>query len=408
MKKEERKKKKEELLLGSEMLFIVGGVRLASNVELFANDELPFIHLQWFADDDEDAPGRTEEPTEYKLRRLREEGQVNKSQDLISALSLLLPALLILFLAPYMLRNFVELIVFFFSRINELDPINDKIVAGIFFRYFIKLVWPILAIAFVSAIFSNVAQIGFLFTVKPITPDLSRVLPRVGQYFRRITSIDGLYKLGTSVAKMLIIGLTAYFLIRADLGKLTNLQKADLWQGFTTVAMLAIKMLIISAILMLILAVPDIIFQRIRFYERNKMSRQEIKEELKQTEPDPRIQNRIRARFSDLLKQNIAETVPKADVVITNPTHLAIALEYNPRYLGPMVTAIGADETAARIREIAMENDVPLVENKPLAWALFRDTKVGEVIPEAYYKTVAAILSKVWYINEQRRRKESA
>ncbi|MDR0444451.1 MAG: flagellar biosynthesis protein FlhB [Treponema sp.] len=366
------------------------------------------IHLQWFADDD-DTPGKTEEPTEHKLQRLREEGQVVKSQELVSALSLFLPALLILFLAPYMLRTCVEMVRFFFLRVTELDPTKDRIIVVIFFRYLIRLALPILIVALVSALFSNIVQVGFLFTTKPITPDLSRVLPRIGQYFRRIVSVDGFYNFIKSIIKMAIIGGVAFFLIRSDINKLLNLQKAGLWLGFTTVASLAIRMLLIAAFLMLILAIPDYMFQRWRFRERNRMTKQEIKEEHKMYEADPQIQGRIRSRFRELLKQNLNTAVPRADVVITNPTHLAIALEYDSRTMrGPMVTAIGADEMSARIRQIAQDNEVPLVENKPLAWALFRETDVGDTIPDAYFNTVAIILARVWNLNEERRRRMSA
>jgi len=135
------------------------------------------------------------------------------------------------------------------------------------------------------------------------------------------------------------------------------------------------------------------------------MTRYEIKEELKMYEADPQIQSRIRSRFRDLLRQNIAAAVPQADVVITNPTHLAIALRYEQMSMpGPMVTAIGADEMSARIRQIAGEHEVPMVENKALAWALYRETNVGDIIPYAYWNTVALILSKVWKLNEDRRR----
>ena len=363
------------------------------------------IPLQWFADDD-DTPGKTEEPTDVKLRRLREEGQVVKSQELVGALGLFLPALLLLFLAPSMLRTCVEMIRFFFTHVTELDPTKDAIVAGVFFRYLVRLASPILGVALFSAIFSNVVQTGFLFTTKPITPDLTRVLPRIGQFFRRMFSIDGAYNFIKSIVKMLIIGSVSYILIRSDLEKLINLQKADLWLGFTTVSWIAIKMLIIASLLMLILAIPDYMFQNWRFRERNKMTRYEQKEELKQSEGDQMMQSRIRSRFRDLLRQNLAAAVPKADVVITNPTHIAVALQYDQRTMpGPMVVAIGADEMAARIRNIAQEHEVPLVENKPLAWSLYDDTNVGDIIPEKYYKIVAAILGKVWYLNEERRRK---
>jgi len=367
----------------------------------------PFIHLQWFSDDAE-AEGRTEQPTEHKLRRLREEGQVPKSQELVGAVTLFLPALLLLFIAPYMLRTCVEMFRFFFLRATELDPTRDAIIVGAFFHYLVRLALPILIVAVFSAIFSNVVQVGFMFATKPITPDFSKVLPRFGQYFKRIFSVEGLVNFGKSIAKMLIIGGVAYFLIRSDMEKLANLQKAGLWLGLTAVASLAIRMLLISALLLLVLSIPDLLFQRWLFKERNKMSRQEMKEEMKMYEGDPQVRNRIRSRFRDLLKQNIAAAVPRADVVITNPTHYAVALEYQKDTPGPMVTAKGADEVAARIRNIARDNGVPLVENKPVAQALYRETEVGDYIPVEYYSVVATIFRKVMDINELRRKTKMA
>jgi len=375
------------------------------------NYPLPIIDLQWFADsDDEDAPGKTEQPSEYKLKRLREEGQIAKSQELVGAVGLLLPAILLLFIAPYMLRTCVEMVRFFFLRAVELDPTKDAIIAGDFFIYLARLVLPIIIVAVLSAIFSNLVQTGgFLFTTKTITPDFSRVLPRFGQYFKRIFSIDGLVKLGMSLIKIVIIGIVAYLFIKKDIGKLLNLQKADVYQGLTLVASIAIRMILVVAVLMLALSVADYFFQRFRFRERHKMTRYEQKEERKMYESDPQVQQRIRSRFREMLRQNITVTVPKADVVITNPTHLAVALQFDKSYMeGPMVVAMGADEMSARIRQIAKDNDVPMVENKPLAWALYRETDVGEIVPYKYWNTVAVILNKVWSLNEERRKRKSA
>jgi flagellar biosynthetic protein FlhB len=373
---------------------------------------LPIIDLQWFADsDDEDAPGKTEQPTEQKLKRLREEGQVVKSQELVGAIGLLLPALLLLFMAPYMLKTCVEMVRFFFLRAVELDPTKDAIIAGNFLIFFARLASPFLIIAIVSAVFSNIVQLGgWLFTTKPITPDFTKVIPRFGQYFKRIFSIDGLVKLGMSLVKIVIIGIVAYLFISSDIEKLLNLQKADVYKGLTLVASIAIRMIIVVAVLMLVLSIADYFFQRWRFRERHKMTRYELKEERKMYESDPQVQQRIRARFREMLRQNIVTAVPKADVVITNPTHLAVALQYDERYMkdGPVVVAMGADEMAAKIREIAKEHEVPLVENKPLAWALYRETEVGDVVPSAYINTVAVIFSKVWRLNEERRRRMSA
>jgi flagellar biosynthesis protein FlhB len=369
----------------------------------------PVIHLQWFADNDEDAPGKTEPPTEHKLSELRKEGQVVKSQELISALGLLLPALLLLFLAPSMLRTCVEMVKFFLNRAVEMDPTKDGIIALAFLKYFTRLVWPILTVAVIAAVLSNVLQVGFLPTAKPLVPNFSRTLPKLGQYFRRIFSIDGIFNFIKSIVKIAIIGILSFVLIYSDYRKLVNLQKLDIFGGFSLVASIAIKMLLFAAFLMLILSIPDYFFQRYRFRERNKMTRYEMKEEIKMYEADPQVQARIRGRFRDLLRQNISAAVPRADVVITNPTHLAIALMYEWGNMdGPMVVAKGADEMAARIRNIAQEHEVPLVENKSLAWALYRETNVGDIIPVAYYNTVALILSKVWRLNEEKRKRDSA
>jgi flagellar biosynthetic protein FlhB len=400
--------REEELTVRSEYLFIEREIVVPSSC---ASPSSLIIPLQWFSDeDDEDAPGKTEQPSEYKLKKLREEGQLVKSQELVAAVGLFLPALTLLFLAPYMVRKCVEMVRFFFMRAIEMDPTKDGLVAVVFLRYFVMLVWPVLLVAVIAAIFSNVVQTnGLLFTTKTITPNFSKVLPRLGKYFKRIFSIEGTYNFFKSLIKIIILGAVAYTLIYLDIEKLLNMQKMDVWTGLVTVATIAAKMLIICAVLLLILSIPDYMFQRWRFHERNKMTRYEVKEEYTMHQGDQQIQQRIRSRFRDLLRQNIGVNVPKADVVITNPTHLAIALRYDRKtMIGPTVTAIGADEMAAQIRKIAEEHEVPLVENKPLAWALYRDTDVGEVIPDKYWNMVAIILSKVWYLNEERRRRKVA
>jgi flagellar biosynthetic protein FlhB len=366
------------------------------------------IDLQWFADADDE--NRTEEPTEIKLRRLREEGQVAKSQEFVSALGLLLPALTLLFLAPSMLETCVERVRFFLLRVVELDPVNDRIVAVVFLRYLIRLTAPVLATAVVAALFSNLVQTGFIFTTKPLVPDFTKILPRFGQFFRRtLFSVDGVFNFFKSIIKMAIIGTVAWLLIRWDIEKLINLQKAGLWTGITMVASLAAKMLIISALLLLLLAIPDFMFQRWRFRERHKMSREELKEEHKMYEGDPTIRARIRRRFREILNRNLAAAVPRADVVITNPTHYAVALEYNADNMpAPMVVAKGSDETAARIRSIAGRHGVPLVENKSLARALYAQTDVGDFIPVMFYQAVIDVLVYVYRLNDERRRAPGA
>ncbi|QQO11412.1 flagellar biosynthesis protein FlhB [Breznakiella homolactica] len=361
------------------------------------------MDLQWFAAEDE---GRTEEPSEYKIRKAREEGRVAKSQELVGALMLLLPALAILFLSPYMLRTFVEMIRFFFLRATELDPVKDRIIARVFFTYLAKLALPIAIVAMVTAIFSNLVQTGFLFTTKPLVPNFSKIVPKFGQYFKRtLFSMEALFNLAKSIIKMIIIGVVAYVIIRSKIKDLANLQTAGVWNGLTLVAGLAIRLLLIVALLLLALSIPDILFQRWQYRESLKMTKQEVKEERKMYEGDPLIKSRLRQRMRELMTRNMVANVPKADVVITNPTHFAVALEWNQGTMpAPMVTAKGADEVAFRIRRIAEESGVPTVENKPLARALFAETEIGDIIPETYYQAIATVLAQVYKINEERRK----
>jgi flagellar biosynthetic protein FlhB len=294
---------------------------------------------------------------------------------------------------------------FFFARVTELDPAKDRIIMEAVMNYFVRLALPIVAVSLFAAVFANLIQTGFLFTTKPLVPDFSKVVPHFGQYFQRtLFSMEGLFNLAKSVVKMAIIGGVSFFLIRSRLKELLNLQTADLYSAFTLVASIVIRMLIMCALLLLVLAIPDYMFQRWRHRESLKMSREEVKEERKQYEGDPQIRNRIRQRMREFMTRNMMVNVPKADVVITNPTHFAVALEYNrENMLAPMVTAKGQDEMAQRIKTIARENEVPIVENKPLARALYAETEIGDIIPAAYYEIVATVLSKVMALNEKRR-----
>jgi flagellar biosynthetic protein FlhB len=361
-----------------------------------------FIDLQWFAAEDE---GRTEEPTETKIRKAREdEGRVAKSQDLIGAIGLLIPALAILFLAPYMLRNCMDMVKFYFLRAAELDPGKDRIVFGVFLSYFARLALPLLGIALAAALFSNIIQVGFMFTTKPLSFKFERIVPNFGAYFQKtLFSTNSLFNFFKSVIKMAIVGGVAFFLIRSDIEKLANLQTAELYLSVTTVASLAIRLLIFTALLLLLLSIPDYMFQRAQFRESLKMSRQEIVEERKQDEGDPRIKQRLRRRMQELLAMKIREELPKADVVITNPTHFAVALQYNRSLEGPRVLVKGEDELALRIKRLAAELKVPVVENKPLARALYAEVEIGDYVPVKYWAIIAEILKRVKTMDEYRR-----
>jgi flagellar biosynthetic protein FlhB len=362
------------------------------------------MDLQWFADPEDE--GRTEEATEERIRKAREEeGRVAKSQELISALVLLLPALALLILAPSMLQTCVEMLRFYLLRAVELDPVKDQIIPTTALLYFARLTLPLIIVGMIAGIFANLIQVGVLFTTKPLTPKFDRILPKFSKYFGRIFSTEGIFNLLKSIVKMAIIGGVAFFVIRSKIELLINLQTASLWTGISIVASLAIRMLLISALLLLLLSIPDYLFQRYQYMESLKMTKQEVKEERKQYEGDPLVKGRLRARMRELLTQNMAVNVPKADVVVTNPTHFAVALEYEQARGAPQVTAKGEDEMAFLIRRLATDSGVPIVENKPLARALYAETKVGDFVPAKYWQVVAEVLARVMKINEDRRRR---
>ena len=360
----------------------------------------PIIDLQWFAAEDE---GRTEEPSEYKIRKAREEGRVAKSQELVAAVGLLLPALALALLAPYFARTMREMVVFYFSRAASADISRDAgPLAAAFFSYFARLAVPLAAVAVLGALFSNIVQVGFLFSIKPITPDFSRIVPHFGEFLRKTTfSMQGLFGLAKSVVKITIIGLIAYMSVRDQIDRILSLFTTPFWTSVMFIGTLSIRLIIQAAIATLILSVPDYLFQRHQYMESLKMSKEEVKEERKQQEGDPLIRSRLRERMRELLARNMAANVPKADVVITNPTHFAVALEWErEKMVAPVVTAKGQDEVALRIRRIAEENGVPLVENRPLARALYAEVEIGDAIPEKYYQAIAAVLAHVYAAEE--------
>ncbi|HOX12740.1 MAG TPA: flagellar biosynthesis protein FlhB [Spirochaetia bacterium] len=362
------------------------------------------IHLQWFASPEEE--GRTEEPSEYKLRKAREEGRVAKSQDLVAAIGLLLTAVTLAILAPWMLQTLREMIVRFLKLSTESDIVTDgALAAGLFFRYLLRLLLPLASVGVLAALFGNILQVGFLFSVKPITPDFKKVVPRLGQYFQRIFSMEGLYNLGKSILKIAIISTVAWILVNGELERLRNLYMAPFWTSVKLVSGMILKLILAVAVTLLALSIPDYMFQRRQFLERMKMTKQEVKEERKMHEGDPQVKGRLRERMRDLLTRNMAVNVPKADVVITNPTHFAVALEWDRESMAaPMVTAKGMDEAALRIRRIAEDARVPVVENRPLARALYAETEIGQTIPEKYYQAIAAVLAHVYALSDKGRR----
>jgi len=357
------------------------------------------IHLQWFAAEDE---GRTEEPSEHKIRKAREEGKVARSGEVSSSLVLLAGIAALGLLGEYIMRTSVQMFTFFLSRAGSPDAFNGGLLQA-FMSWLAAIVLPILVVVFVVAILGNVIQVGFLFTVKPITPDFTRIVPRVSRWLQRsFASPEALFNFAKSMVKIAIIAAIAYLNISAELPRLTRLALSAFLAAVSVIAQIGFRILLEAALALLVFSAADYWFQRRQHMESLKMSRQEVKEERKMYEGDPLTRSRLRERMREIMRRTMLKAVPKADVVITNPTHFAVALEYNRALMvAPTVVAKGVDLVAQKIKEVAAENNVPIMENKPLAQALYREVEIGDTIPEKFYEAISIILAEVYKLSNK-------
>lgn len=358
--------------------------------------------LQWFASAEEE--GRTEEPSEHKLRKAREEGRVAKSTEINGALVLLLPVIAIIILAPWIFNSCVEIIKFYFDRCVSAE-LTDSALVDAFYNYFIKLVLPIGLTAMVAGVVGNIVQTkGFLFSTKPIEPKFSKILPKFGQYFKKtIFSMEGAFNVFKSLFKVVILFVASYIIISSDLETFLSMMNVSLWSGVCYIAKMAAKILLVAAVVFLGVAIPDYFVQKKQFMESMKMTKQEVKQEYKDMEGDPLVKSRLRQQMRNLLYQNLPKAVSEADVVITNPTHYAVAVKYDKNVMqAPIVNAKGEDEIAMRIKSLAKENNVEIVENKLLARELYTKVEIGDIIPEEYLQAMAIILAKVYKLKGKR------
>ncbi|MBI9105148.1 MAG: flagellar biosynthesis protein FlhB [Spirochaetales bacterium] len=353
------------------------------------------IDLQWFGPEDE---GRTEDATEYKLRKAREEGKVAKSADLTSAIVLIFCITGLAAFGSGMIEGMRDMMIYFYSNAVELDPVSSPEAGIAALTYFVKIALPLASVAFVAAFTGNVFQVGFQFSSKPITPDPSKIIPKFGKWFTRsFMSAEAGFNLMKSIVKVLIIGGISFVNIRMEFDQIVSFISIPFLHAFSTLAGIAFRIMLEAAIAMLAFAILDYRFQKKQHLDSLKMSKQEVKEERKMTEGDPLIKSRLRERMREIMTRDMIRKVPEADVVITNPTHFAVVMQWDKsKMAAPMVTAKGQDNMAFRIRTIAKDNNVPIMENKPLARALYAEVEVGDTIPEQYYQAMAIILAEVF------------
>ncbi|NLZ38491.1 MAG: flagellar biosynthesis protein FlhB [Firmicutes bacterium] len=347
--------------------------------------------MQLFAADD-----KTEDPTPRRKEEARKKGQVVKSTELVSAINLMALTLFFLNISPKIWDSCSRMLISYlrFDGGSLTRGNLGRITLTAVFN-FARLALPVLLIAFLSAAAGNILQIGFLYTPAAITPQLNRVNPISG--LQRIFSKRALFELLKALLKVSLVGLVAWQFIRNKLEMLFMVLYQNPGGMWEIIRSLSLGLSLRIAVTFLVLALADYCYQRYEYNKSMKMSKQEIKEELKQMEGDPHLKARIREVQRKIALQRMLQDIPSATVVVTNPTHLAVALRYREEEdVAPVVVAKGAGYIAQRIRERAQEHQIPLVENKEVARMLYEQVELGQAIPVEMYQAVAEILAHVY------------
>ncbi|MBN1420114.1 MAG: EscU/YscU/HrcU family type III secretion system export apparatus switch protein [Planctomycetes bacterium] len=359
---------------------------------------------------DADFAERTEPATPHKRREARERGQVSKSQELITAAVLLAAFAALGIWGERSTAGLAEVTRGIFSSIGDERLGSGEVVAiaGRTIREAALLAAPLLAAAFIAAFAANVLQVGFVISGHPIAPDLTRLDPIRG--FRRILSRRGLFRTAMGIMKLGVVGAVLWFVLSGLFDPSSERNPFALLaaspHGAEALARgSVVRMGLIASAVLLALAMADLAFQRWQYERDLRMTKQEVREELRRLEGDPRIRERRRRAMHQIMRARMLQDARKADVVITNPTEVAVALAYEDRRDGaPRVVAKGEGDLARRIREVAMEERIPIVERPPLARAIYRAVEVGAEIPPAFYRAVAEVLAYVWKIGGRRKR----
>lgn len=362
----------------------------------------PKLDLQRFAAEDE---GRTELPTETKKRRAREKGQVLKSQEIVALSSLVATVFSIFIFFPVIWQKIINVVNFFFQVDLSFNYEN----LDYFIKYILNQFLPVLAIIFippiVAGIIASVAQVGFLVVPSLITPNLSRIAPNFSAYFKRIFSVEGLVNLLKSLALVIGLLIIVFLAINSSLGNLFE-SVSDSYQKTIELGVNLFKSIFIRMIIILvIIVVIDYVMQRKRYIDSLKMSKQEILDELYEQEGRPEIRQALNKKRREIAQRKSLQNVKTADVVITNPTHFAVALKYEMGIdPAPKVVAKGEDLLAQQIKRIAFENDIITIENKPLARELYSRVSVGDYIPQDLLYVVANIYKYIYREYSKRKR----
>ncbi len=345
---------------------------------------------------------KTEPATPKRREESREKGQVSKSREVTSVAVLLAGIVYFNYFGDSMARTLMNLMRFFFQAASgRIESSNEvyHLVMEASFRMGVAIL-PLMGMVILFSIASQALQFGLLLAPKALIPKFSKLNPLEG--VKRLLGKQGWMDLFKSVAKVLLVGYVAYFTLSeswALLPPLAQMSPATVMAQFMDIAM---KIAIRCAAVLIVVAAIDYAFQRYSYEQGIKMTKDEVKQEYKQREGDPLVKSRVRQVQREMSRKRMMSSIPQADVVITNPTHYAIAIEYDREDMeAPVVVAKGRGYVALKIRELAKENGIPLFENKPLAQGLYKVVRIGEIIPAEFYKAVAEILAYVYSIDKK-------
>ncbi len=348
------------------------------------------------------ADEKTEDPTPKKLSEARKKGQVAKSPDLNSAIILIIVGLLILVSGD---QGFEDIYRFLYRSLRNINlNVAQTGVRSILIHYmfnFFNITAIVFATVMIGGIVANLAQSGFLFSTEMLKPNFKKLSPIEG--VKKQFSKKSVFNMFKTIMKLVLVIYIAYTFIKANIFNIYHMTDVDLAQIYPYMKGLVTNLIFRIAIILFILGVVDLVFQKYDFKKNLRMTKNEIKEEMKQMEGDPKIKSQRRQKQRQLATARMMTDVPKADVVINNPTHISIAIKYEEGVdSAPQVLAMGVDHVAMKIREIAREYKIPMIEDKPLARLMLKKAKVGKTVPVELYRAMAKVLAEIYRINKQK------
>jgi flagellar biosynthetic protein FlhB len=357
----------------------------------------------------EDVQEKTEEATSKKLLDSRKKGQVAKSQDFTSSTLLFVSVMSMYFFAGHFYENLISLFTAVLTHLDE--PYNSIEALTYWFRMglntIVIIMIPLLATVFITALLVNVMQVGFTVSMESLNPKWKQINIFNPSNFKKFFNTQAVAKLCFGMSKLSIVGLIVYLILYNISTELTHLMKTNTKVLFYFICWNAFQIAIWTSVFLIVLGIADFAFQKWKFSEDMKMSKQEIKDERKQSDGDPQLKSKMRSMMQGYSQSRMKEAVPHADVVVANPIHYAIAIKYDADSMAaPVCVAKGARKLAIALKEIAKEHNVPIVENPPLAQTLYKTVEVGRLIPPNLYNTVAEVLAYVYGLSEKMKKKK--